>query len=143
MNLSVYTRVCSVDAIDVEGGVTALVEGRAVAVFRTHAGEILALDNYDPFSQASVLARGIVGTLERGGVTIDFVASPMHKQRFDLHTGRCLDHDTIAVATYDVRVVDRTVEVRRSATGAATQAATQTATQAATQTATGVGGSSA
>ncbi|MCH1867775.1 nitrite reductase small subunit NirD [Nocardioides sp. CFH 31398] len=102
-----WTPVCPLSRIDVEGGVTALVGGRAVAVFRTFADEVFALDNVDPFSRASVLARGIVGT--RGDV--DFVASPMHKQAFALRTGECLDDPTVRVAAYDVRVVDGTVEV--------------------------------
>lgn len=94
--------VCRVDQIEVEGGVAALVEGAAVAIFRTHDGNVFAMSNWDPFSQASVLARGIVGT--RGGVP--FVASPMHKQAFDLRTGQCLDDAEVRVTTYDVQVDD-------------------------------------
>ena len=92
--------VCRLDQIEVEGGVAALVEGAAVAIFRTHDGNVYAISNYDPCSQASVLARGIVGT--RGD--IPFVASPMHKQAFDLRTGQCLDDAAIRIPTYDVRV---------------------------------------
>jgi nitrite reductase (NADH) small subunit len=94
------TPVCRLDAIDVEGGVTALVDGEAVAVFRTYDGGVFAMSNLDPFSKASVLARGIVGT--RGGVP--FVASPIHKQAFDLRTGECLDEPAVRVPTYDVHV---------------------------------------
>ena len=75
--------VCRVDDLEVERGATALVHGQAVAIFRTHDDEVYALGNHDPFAKASVLARGIVGT--RGDVP--FVASPMHKQAFDLRTG--------------------------------------------------------
>ncbi len=81
------TPVCRLDQIEVEGGVAALVGGVAVAIFRTHDGNVYAISNEDPWSNASVLARGIVGT--RG--EIPFVASPMHKQAFDLRTGQCLD----------------------------------------------------
>ena len=94
------TPVCPLEAIEVEGGVTALVEGEAVAVFRTYDGEVFALSNFDPFSQASVLARGIIGS--RGGAA--FVASPIHKQAFDLRTGECLDDPDVRVPTYDVHV---------------------------------------
>ena len=55
-------RAVRLEDIDVEGGVAALVDGCAVAVFRTHDDEAFALANYDPFSKASVLGRGIVGT---------------------------------------------------------------------------------
>ena len=101
------TSVCPVDAIEVEGGVTALVDGAAIAIFRTHDGNVYAMSNYDPFSRASVLSRGLLGT--RGDVP--FVASPMHKQAFDLRTGQCLDDAEVRVPTYDVWVTDGTVHV--------------------------------
>ena len=102
------TPVCRLDAIDVEGGVAALVDGEAVAVFRTYDGGVFALSNRDPFSGASVLARGIIGS--RGGAP--FVASPIHKQAFDLRTGECLDDPGVRVPTYDVHVTaDGTVVV--------------------------------
>ncbi len=106
-----YQAVCRIDQIEREGGVTALVGGEAVAIFRTYEDTIHALSNYDPFSKASVLSRGIVGTKTIDGHEVPFVASPMHKQAFDLRTGRCLDDETTAVATYDVRVVGGVVSV--------------------------------
>lgn len=102
-----WTRVCAFAELPVERGVTALVSGRAVAVFRTHDDAVYALSNHDPFSHASVLARGIVGS--RGDVPV--VGSPMLKQSFDLRTGVCLDEPSVAVARYAVRVVDGYVEV--------------------------------
>ncbi len=95
-----YTLVCRVEDIEVEGGVCALVGGEAIAIFRTHDGNVHAINNYDPCSKASVLSRGIVGT--RGEVP--FVASPMHKQAFDLRTGQCLDDAAVRVPTYEVQV---------------------------------------
>jgi nitrite reductase (NADH) small subunit len=95
-----WTAVCRLEQIEVEGGVAALVDGLAVAIFRTHDGNVYAMSNYDPCSRASVLARGILGT--RGG--LPFVASPMHKQAFDLRTGQCLDDAAVRVPTYDVQV---------------------------------------
>lgn len=100
-----YTTVCRLDQIEVEGGVCALVGGEAVAVFRTHEDRVFALSNYDPCSRASVLSRGIVGT--RGDRP--FVASPMHKQAFDLQTGQCLDVGDVWVSAYDVHVDDEGV----------------------------------
>lgn len=101
------TPVCRLDQIEVEGGVAALVDGVAVAILRTHDGNVYAMSNHDPCSNASVLARGIVG--DRGGTP--FVASPMHKQAFDLRTGQCLDDAALRVPTYDVRVEDGLVLV--------------------------------
>ena len=101
------TPVCPADAVPLEGGVAALVDGEAVAVFRTHDGTVFAIGNIDPFSGASVLSRGIVGT--RGDVPV--VSSPMYKQAFDLRTGACLDDEAVRVTAYDVSVVDGVVHV--------------------------------
>ena len=101
------TPVCAVEAIPLEGGVAALVDGSAVAVFRSFDGEVFALSNVDPFSGASVLSRGIVGS--RGDVPV--VSSPMYKQAFDLRTGQCLDDPDVSVAAYDVAILDDHVRV--------------------------------
>ena len=101
------TVVCELDRIDPESGVAALVDGEAVAVFRLEDDAVYAVANYDPFSGASVLARGIVGS--RGEVPT--VASPMHKQVFDLRTGQCLDDAAVRVSTYETAVVDGLIVV--------------------------------
>ncbi len=103
-----WSAVCRYDDLIPERGVAALVEGVAVAVFRTHDGALYALSNLDPFSQASVLSRGIVGD-RKGQAT---VTSPIYKQVFELATGVCLDDPSVMVATYPTRVVNGTVEVR-------------------------------
>jgi nitrite reductase (NADH) small subunit len=54
-----------------------------------------------------VLSRGIVGN--RGESPT--VASPLHKQVFDLESGQCLDDPAIAVPVFAVRVRDGLVEV--------------------------------
>ncbi|WP_307861744.1 nitrite reductase small subunit NirD [Nocardioides xinjiangensis] len=104
------TPVCALDAVPVEGGVAALVDGSAVAVFRSFDGAVFALSNLDPFSGASVLSRGIVGS--RGDVPV--VSSPMYKQAFDLRTGACLDDPSMSVTSYEVAVVDGVVHVGRA-----------------------------
>ena len=105
------TPVCRLEDIEVEGGVAALVDGAAVAIFRTHDGNVFAISNYDPVACASVLARGIVGTRRADGTDIPVVSSPMHKQAYDLRTGQCLDDAAVRVPTYDVRVVEGVVLV--------------------------------
>lgn len=102
-----WEKVCPVDDLEIERGVTALVHGQAVAIFRTHDGEIYALGNHDPFAKASVLARGIVGTREG----VPFVASPMHKHAFDLRTGQCLDDEHASVPAYEVLIEDGIVHI--------------------------------
>ncbi|MFV0306146.1 MAG: nitrite reductase small subunit NirD [Desertimonas sp.] len=99
--------VCPVARLTPDRGVAALVDGRAVAVFRLADGSLHAIDNLDPCSGVSLLSRGIVG--DAGGVVT--VASPMYKQRFDLATGRCLDAD-VGVDVHDVHVIDGVVVVR-------------------------------
>jgi nitrite reductase (NADH) small subunit len=106
-----WTPVCRLVELEVERGAAALVNGQAVAVFRTHDDSVYALGNQDPFSRAGVLARGIVGTRALDGEEVPFVASPMHKQAFDLRTGRCLDEDSVAVASYEVQVVEGVILV--------------------------------
>ena len=106
-----FEPVCRLDQVARESGVAVLVRGEAVALFRTYDDQVFALGNYDPFSRASVLARGIVGTRSSGDGFVWFVASPMHKQAFDLRTGRCLDDAAVRVPTYDVSVTDGTVLV--------------------------------
>ncbi|MBV9142999.1 MAG: nitrite reductase small subunit NirD [Pseudonocardiales bacterium] len=102
-----WTAVCRYDDLLPERGVAALVDGIAVAVFRTYDDGLFALANLDPFSKASVLSRGIVGDRE-GRAT---VASPIYKQVFELATGVCLDDPSVAVPTYPTRVVNGIVEV--------------------------------
>ncbi|HYZ38431.1 MAG TPA: nitrite reductase small subunit NirD [Pseudonocardiaceae bacterium] len=102
-----WTAVCRYDDLLPERGIAALVDGVAVAVFRTHDGALHALSNVDPFSNASVLSRGIVG--DRGGRAT--VASPIYKQVFELASGICLDDPAVSVQTYPVRLVNGIVEV--------------------------------
>ena len=85
-----------------ETGVCALVGGEQVAVFRSLEDEVCAVGNFDPFSRANVLSRGIVGDL--GGEPV--VASPVYKQHFSLRTGRCLEDASVRIPVYDARVED-------------------------------------
>jgi nitrite reductase (NADH) small subunit len=98
-----WTPVCAVtDLIPFRGAAALLPNDEQVAVFRTSGDEVYVLSNVDPFSGAAVLSRGIVGDLK--GVPV--VASPMHKQRFDLRTGACLDDPEVTVAVYPVRTAN-------------------------------------
>lgn len=97
----IWTVVCDLAELLPGRGVAALLTGdEQVAVFRTADDEVFALSNVDPFSRAAVLSRGIVGDL--AGVPV--VASPMHKQHFELRTGVCVDDPAVSVRTYPVRV---------------------------------------
>lgn len=103
----VWTDVCAVDDILPGAGVCALVARRHVAVFRVGAERFFAIDNVDPKSGASVLARGLVGSL--GGRVV--VASPLYKNHFDLQSGECLEMPELSVRTYPVRAGQGRVSV--------------------------------
>ena len=103
---TVWVDICSIDDLVSGRGVAALVGTRQVAVFLVD-DELFALSNFDPFSKAFVLSRGIVGS--RGDRLK--VASPIYKQSFDLRTGQCLDDPEVSVPVFGVRVVDGRVQV--------------------------------
>ncbi len=104
---SPFTVVCRYDELPPERGAAALLGTHQVAVFRTFDGTVHAIGNQDPFTGAYVLSRGIVGN--RGDRAT--LASPLHKQVFDLATGACLDDPDVTVPVYPVRVRDGLVEV--------------------------------
>lgn len=94
-------RVCALDDLEIERGRAALLHGEQVALFLLRDGSVHAVSNLDPYSGAHVISRGIVGS--RGDAPT--VASPMHKQVFDLRTGACLDTQGRAEASLDVWAV--------------------------------------
>ena len=91
-------KICTLTDLTPLVGVPALVQGEQVAIFRLKDGKVYAVSNYDPFSQANVIARGITGNLKG----YDVVASPIYKQHFDLKTGLCLEDETVSLKTYQV-----------------------------------------
>lgn len=107
-----WVDVCAVEDIIPSTGVCALVGKRQIAVVRVGEGEeIYAISNFDPFSKAFVLSRGIVG--DKGG--IPKIASPIYKQSFDLRTGQCLDDPSVRIPVFPVRVRGGRVEVQAAA----------------------------
>jgi nitrite reductase (NADH) small subunit len=104
--MTAWIDVCAVDDIVLDTGVCALVGARQIAVVRT-AEAIYAIDNFDPFSRAFVLSRGIVG--DQNGVPK--IASPIYKQSFDLRTGQCLDDPSVRIPVYGVRVREGRIEI--------------------------------
>ena len=83
-----WIEICDLDDITPNTGVGAIIDQQQIALFRVGTEKrIYALSNQDPFSQAYVMSRGIVGDLQGERV----VASPIYKQHFSLATGRCLE----------------------------------------------------
>ncbi|MFT4907712.1 MAG: nitrite reductase (NADH) small subunit [Oleispira sp.] len=101
LNSAQWITVCSESDLTADTGLCALHGGEQVAIFKPAlANELYALSNFDPFGKANVMSRGIIGSI---GETL-VVASPLYKQHFDLKTGECLEDDSAALKTYQVRV---------------------------------------
>ena len=105
--MSTFRPICPWNRLPVDRGVAALVDGEQVAVFRTSEGALHAVSNRDPFSDAMVISRGIVGS--RGDRPT--VVSPLYKHVFDLETGECLTDPGVRLHAYPARVRDGVVEV--------------------------------
>ncbi len=102
--------ICHLDAIVPNAGRCALVKGEQIAIFRVKKNgndALYAVHNHDPFSQANVISRGIVGSID-GKIV---VASPIYKQHFCLKTGSCLEDDTAQLKTYPVRIENNRVQL--------------------------------
>lgn len=60
--------------------------------------ELYALDHFDPFANANVIARGIIGDIKGSPV----VASPIYKQHFRLEDGQCLEDESVKLRTWKI-----------------------------------------
>jgi nitrite reductase (NADH) small subunit len=102
-----WHEICPIDYVVPGTGVAALVQGEQIAIIRTSDGLLAALSNFDPFSDAFVIARGIVG--DRAGVPK--IASPIYKQSFSLATGECLDDPSVRLQVFPIRVSAGKIQV--------------------------------
>ena len=119
-----WVEVCSVDDLQPDSGVCALVDGEQVAIFciqepvretliESHPpldAKVYAVGNYDPIGNANVLSRGVVGDIRKQPV----VASPLYKQHFNLQTGVCLEDETVKIPVYATRIENGSVQVKLS-----------------------------
>ena len=103
-NSQAWQKVCSKADLVKFSGVAAWLEtaeGPAqVAIFYLPGkrDELYALDHFDPFSNANVIARGIVGDIKGAAV----VASPIYKQHFRLDDGQCLEDEEVKLRTWKI-----------------------------------------
>ncbi len=117
---SEWLDVCGVDVVTPDRGVAVLVRGTPVAIFRLAAvagasdEQWFGVDHIDPHTGAPVMARGLVGSTIVDGVDVPTIASPLHKQRYDLRTGVGLGDETTALRTWTVTVFDGRVLVGTS-----------------------------
>lgn len=104
---AVWHRVCLVDDLEPAWGEAALIAGRQIALFRTGPNEVFAVAHEDPATGAHVMARGILGS--RGARPT--IASPLHKEVYDLETGECFSTPGLSLATFSTRITDGFVEI--------------------------------
>ena len=100
--------VCTAHALEANLGECVLLpDGRQVALFKVldpqmDIERVHAVSNMDPYMNAAVMSRGIVG--EHEGVPT--VASPLLKQVFRLDDGRSLDDDSLGLEVYRAEIRD-------------------------------------
>ena len=96
-----WETVCLTDDLIKGSGICVLFEHQQVAIFYIgNPPNAYAIANFDPFSEANVLSRGITGSMKDKLV----VASPIFKQHFCLETGICLEDESFSIATFPVRI---------------------------------------
>lgn len=106
--------VCRADRVSSDRGVALLVHDHPVALFGLQSSvaggekQWFAVDHLDPVSGAPVIARGLVGSC--GDVST--VSSPLHKQKYCLRTGSCIDSPDLKLRTHPVRIVGDWVEIQ-------------------------------
>lgn len=101
-----WQAVCDSQDLEEMIGARALLNGEQVAMFRVK-GKLYAINAIDPFTNAAVLARGIIGSIKDEIV----VASPLKKQHFNLETGKCLEDETVSVKVYQIRESNGKIEL--------------------------------
>ncbi|MFC8040317.1 nitrite reductase small subunit NirD [Paenarthrobacter sp. NPDC057355] len=108
-----WHRVCPLEELEPAWGEAALIAGRQVALFRTGPSvatghsKVFAVAQQDPATLANVMARGIIGS--RGSRPT--IASPLHKEVYDLETGECFSNAELSLEVFATRLVDGFVEV--------------------------------
>ncbi len=102
-----WAPVCPVEQLEPLWGEAALIDGLQLAIILVPDGTLYAVSNQDPVTGAFVMSRGIVGS-KAGRPTL---ASPLHKQVYDLATGDCVSAPELRIPTFAVRVTDGLVEV--------------------------------
>lgn len=111
-----WTELCTERDLVPNSGVVAWYEGAQIALFwlpdgipgNPGVGRVFAVDNHDPFSQANVIGRGLVGDLKGQPV----VASPLYKQHFRLEDGVCLEDQSKKLTVWKARLNHGKVEIK-------------------------------
>ena len=103
-----WTTVCELSQLEPLWAEAAMVDGEQLALVRMPNGTVYAVSNQDPATGSFVMCRGIVGS--HGDR--DTLASPLHKQVYDLATGECFNSADLTLRTFETRVESGSVRVR-------------------------------
>lgn len=107
--MSDWVTVCKTSELPSNSGRCVKLGNAQIALFKVSQGTediIYAIDNFDPFSGANVLSRGIVGSMKDTVV----VASPMYKQHFCLRSGACME-DNVNIRVWKTRTVGENLQL--------------------------------
>ncbi|MGA9609694.1 MAG: nitrite reductase small subunit NirD [Rouxiella badensis] len=103
-----WQTLCALEDITPGCGVCAQAGEWQIALFRPDVqSTVFALNNIDPFAQASVLSRGIIG--EHQGEL--WVASPLKKQHFRLRDGLCMEDEAFNIESFEIQISGGNVQV--------------------------------
>jgi nitrite reductase (NADH) small subunit len=114
-----WADVCGLAQLEPLWAEAAIVDGEQLAIVLMPSGTVYAVSNRDPATGSFVMCRGIVGS--RGDR--DTLASPLHKQVYDLATGECFSSADLTLPTFETRIESGTVQVRLAPEATATHAA--------------------
>ena len=114
-----WADVCELAQLEPLWDEAAIVDGKQLAIVLMPSGTVYAVSNRDPATGSFVMCRGIVGS--RGDR--DTLASPLHKQVYDLATGECFSSADLTLPTFETRIESGSVQVRLAPEATATHAA--------------------
>ncbi|MEO8908218.1 MAG: nitrite reductase small subunit NirD [Microbacteriaceae bacterium] len=106
-HVSAWERACRLNDLEPSWGEAALIRAHQIALFRLSPDKVYAVAHRDPRTGSEVMARGIVGS--RGPRPT--IASPLHKEVYDLGTGECFSAPELFLRTYRTRIVGGFIEV--------------------------------
>ena len=101
---------CVIDDVAPGSGLAVSVGDEQIAIVRTQDGFLAALSNFDPFSNAFVIARGMVGEYANAPT----ITSPIYLQSFYLETGECLEDRNTRLSVFPVRVWNGQIQIALS-----------------------------
>jgi len=97
-----WVDICAIEDIPAQGSRIVKTPNGCLALFKTTAGGVFALNDKCPHKQ---------GPLSQGIVHDKFVTCPLHSWVFSLETGEAQGADVGKVKTHSVRVVNGRIEL--------------------------------